>query len=100
MKPSSHSDYESLRSTAAAAQAAGLSEKKVATWLACGAFQLDQDDVDPGGKGRPRQWSLASIQRLAVVAELTRFGVSPSRAAAVAQQIMHRADFHDDSAPL
>lgn len=65
-------------------RATGLSPHRLARWLDRGVIQLRPYDGESDGSGAPRMFSLRRVLHIAIVAELTRLGISAARASRAA----------------
>lgn len=85
--------------TGDAAYATKLDSVALDRWLASNTFQLDAVDTGARGSGHPRGWSIRTVKRLAVMVELTKFGITPRRAERISSTAMSKLEHYTHSDP-
>lgn len=76
------------------ADAAGLRESVVRSWVERGHVVLSDEDRDAAGRGQTRLFCFETALQIAVAAELTRLGFASGHACRVARSFAHSGNPH------
>jgi hypothetical protein len=76
------------------ADAAGLRESVIRSWVERKHIVMSDDDRDAAGRGQTRLFSFETALQIAVAAELTRLGFASGHACRVARSFAHSGNPH------